>query len=446
MADGKCAFPRVQRSLRWWDSLAASCAKGADCPSRVVPDKECQMAAPITVRCAGYFHATRGGVDAGEATLRMKSATQGTLAFGGKTWKLKGSASGKTFHGTVPGSVVDLKIQSRSQLTGTVDGSKLDLSRNVVRPIPAAELAQSDAGPTGAMKATMDATPDYQAAVGDTTTFWYAFGPVLYRGRLDGSARVICIASDPGPAECLPFARRTLVGDSGQKVQGFLAKLGLTRSYVLVNAYAVAMHPGAKTKGLQVLKTNVAIKTARHNLYNALLAGGAVQAVITFGDQASTAYQLWAASNPAGAAVAACHLNHPANVDRKATSNDPHLKTWAKAITKRRTLVTADAGGDPTGPNYGAYFTELDYARIPRWDLLSVAPKYFGDDSWGRAANPQHNNCCQRPSPDDGVSLELTPSPGQGVFLRYKYQSGTLKGAKNKSGKNVSVDAFGIPV
>jgi hypothetical protein len=105
-------------------------------------------------------------------------------------------------------------------------------------------MAQSDAGPTGAMKALMDATPDYQSEVGDSTTFWYAFGPVLYRGRLDGSARVLCIASDPGPTECLPFARRTLIGDSGQKTQGFLAKLGPTRLYVLVNAFAVAMRPG----------------------------------------------------------------------------------------------------------------------------------------------------------------------------------------------------------
>jgi hypothetical protein len=45
--------------------------------------------------------------------------------------------------------------------------------------------AQSDPGPIGAIKAIMDATPDYRRAVGDATTFWYAFGPVLYRGRLD---------------------------------------------------------------------------------------------------------------------------------------------------------------------------------------------------------------------------------------------------------------------
>jgi uracil-DNA glycosylase len=63
---------------------------------------------------------------------------------------------------------------------------------------------------------------------------WYDWRPVFYRGRLDGSARVLCIASDPGPTERV--AGRTLVGHAGQRVQGFLHKLGLTRSYACLNA------------------------------------------------------------------------------------------------------------------------------------------------------------------------------------------------------------------
>ena len=43
--------------------------------------------------------------------------------------------------------------------------------------------------------------------------FWTAWGPIFYRGRLDGSARLLCIASDPGPTERI--AHRTLVGDAG---------------------------------------------------------------------------------------------------------------------------------------------------------------------------------------------------------------------------------------
>ena len=75
-----------------------------------------------------------------------------------------------------------------------------------------------------------------------------------------------------------------------------------------------------------------------------------------------------------------------------------------------------------------------------------MAPAYVGDDSWGRGATPRHNNCCERPSPDDMVSLLLSPPAGQGEFLQYRYQNGKLAGAKRNDGTNVTVDAFGIPV
>ena len=34
--------------------------------------------------------------------------------------------------------------------------------------------------------------------------FWFDWGPIFYRGRLDGSARVLCVGSDPGPTERIP--------------------------------------------------------------------------------------------------------------------------------------------------------------------------------------------------------------------------------------------------
>ena len=141
------------------------------------------MAVPSTVSAVGYFQVKRAGTPAGEAILRMKNAKQGTLTLGGQRWRLQGDSATKTFHGTAPGSKVDLKILTRNVLKGSVDGATLELTRAVLRPIPAAEMAQFDAGPEGAMKTFMDATPDYKLAMGDSTTFWYEFGPVLYRGR-----------------------------------------------------------------------------------------------------------------------------------------------------------------------------------------------------------------------------------------------------------------------
>jgi len=61
------------------------------------------------------------------------------------------------------------------------------------------------------------------------------FGPVFYRGRLNGAARVLVLGQDPGTDELL--GHRSLVGQSGQRVQRLLGKLGVTRSYVMFNAF-----------------------------------------------------------------------------------------------------------------------------------------------------------------------------------------------------------------
>src|ERR671916_1534730 len=99
-------------------------------------------------------------------------------------------------------------------------------------------MTEFDVGPPQEFAEIFARSPNYEPY---KEHFWYDWGPVFYRGRLDGSARVLCVASDPGPTERI--AGRTLVGDAGQRVQGFLARVGLTRSYALVNAYAYALLP-----------------------------------------------------------------------------------------------------------------------------------------------------------------------------------------------------------
>ena len=66
------------------------------------------------------------------------------------------------------------------------------------------------------------------------------WGPIFHRGRLDGSARVLVLGQDPATHETI--CRRILVGEAGQRLQGFLAKLGITRSYVLVNAFLYSVY------------------------------------------------------------------------------------------------------------------------------------------------------------------------------------------------------------
>ena len=70
--------------------------------------------------------------------------------------------------------------------------------------------------------------------------FRVEWGPIFHRGRLDGTARVLVIGQDPAAHETV--VRRILVGEAGQRVQGFLARLGITRSYVMVNTYLYSVY------------------------------------------------------------------------------------------------------------------------------------------------------------------------------------------------------------
>jgi uracil-DNA glycosylase len=215
---------------------------------------------------------------------------------------------------------------------------------------------------------------------------------VFYRGRLDGSARVLCVASDPGPTERV--AMRTLVGDAGQRVQGLLTKIGLTRSYVCLNAFVYALHPSSFSEGRKILRDQKQLDW-RNELFDKVK-GPNLQAIIAFGAQAQDAVGLWGGE----AGLPVFKVPHP-------SSRDPQklLDAWRDAVTKLRAIVTPDPDGNPTVANYGNTFREGDYSRIPLRDLPFGVPEFLGDDSWGRKAIPRHNNSVRRPRPDDEHTL-----------------------------------------
>ena len=70
--------------------------------------------------------------------------------------------------------------------------------------------------------------------------FRVEWGPIFHRGRLDGSARVLVIGQDPAQHETI--VRRILVGEAGRRVQGFLSKLGITQSYVMLNTFLYSVY------------------------------------------------------------------------------------------------------------------------------------------------------------------------------------------------------------
>lgn len=260
-------------------------------------------------------------------------------------------------------------------------------------------MIEFDKGPLQPFARIFAACPDYGEL---KRHFWYDWGPVFHRGRTDGSARILCVASDPGATERI--AARTLVGDAGQRVQGFLAKLGLTRSYLLLNAFSYALIPSQAGQGDNVLAQPEQLAW-RNRLFDLALTPR-TQAIVAFGAQARRAIDLW----PGKGGTPVVEVPHPSSRDE-----DVLLERWREAIVRLRALVTPDDDGDPGLPNYGTEFLESDYARIPARDLPFGVPPFLGDDAWGRARHPRQRSSVHRPSPDDRHTLIwVAPDTGAG--------------------------------
>jgi uracil-DNA glycosylase len=245
-------------------------------------------------------------------------------------------------------------------------------------------MVEFDPGPPAEVAEHFDRVPSYAS---HRDLFWYDWGPVFYRGRLDGSARLLCIASDPGPTERI--AGRTLVGDAGQHVQGFISKLGLTRSYTCVNAYAYALLPSRSMSAIPILSETEQLSW-RNELFSMII-GAELQSIVTFGLQARIAVEQWTTAP----AVMIKKVPHPSS--RAALKL---ITEWRSAVADLRTVITPDPDGDNSGLNYGERFSESDYAPIPRGDLPFGVPSWLGDDARGRQSRPKRRNTVERDPTD----------------------------------------------
>ena len=254
-------------------------------------------------------------------------------------------------------------------------------------------MIQFDKGPTAAFTKHFAALPDHTAI---KDNFWYDWGPVFYRGRLDGSAKVICVASDPGPTERI--AGRTLVGNAGQRVQGFLSKIGLSKSYVCVNGFAYALFPSHLSDGIKIIA--LPELTAWRNKLFDMLHTPKLQAIVAFGDVAKKAVKLWDKKGN----LPVFETYHPSYHSGGAAGEKKMLTDWNRVVQGLRAVVTPDKGAAANLPLYGEKFAEQDYAAIPQADLPYGMPDWFGNDAWFRKNHGM--NSVSRPSPDDRHTLE----------------------------------------
>jgi uracil-DNA glycosylase len=215
--------------------------------------------------------------------------------------------------------------------------------------------------------------------------FRVEWGPVFHRGRLDGSARVVVIGQDPAQHEVI--TRRILVGAAGQRTQGFLAKLGVESSYVLVNTFLYSVYGQG---GGERHADDPAIAAYRNRWLNALLVGGDVEAVVALGRLAGQAFQAWK-DTPAGQGVdiAFERVTHPTapessaggDPDRYAEAIRSMLRNWNGALERLRPAVRHPDVDRDLVP-YGEALTSDDYGAIPERDLPAGLPEWMRSRAW----------------------------------------------------------------
>ncbi|HET7487590.1 MAG TPA: uracil-DNA glycosylase family protein [Acidimicrobiales bacterium] len=214
--------------------------------------------------------------------------------------------------------------------------------------------------------------------------FRVEWGPIFHRGRLDGSARVLVLGQDPAAHETV--ARRILVGEAGQRVQGLLAKAGIERSYVMVNTFLYSVYGQG---GGERHHADEAIAAYRHRWLD-LLAGDKVEAILALGGLADGAYQQWR-KTPKGAASTAVYVpvKHPTYPESasaagqlsKAAATKKLLDNWNAALPVLRQAVTPDVE-TPLVP-YADRFTPADLRVIPEADLPPGLPDWMRSlDAW----------------------------------------------------------------
>ncbi len=235
----------------------------------------------------------------------------------------------------------------------------------------------------------------YRSLVGDypdadvypLDSFRVEWGPVFHRGRLDGSARVLVLGQDPATHEAI--ARRVLVGEAGQRVQGLLTRLGIDHSYVFVNTYLYSVF--GQRRGERHIDDEP-ITTYRNRWLDAIVADQPIEAIITLGHLADTAYHKWRAT-PKGAANTAAYGNvlHPTYPDsasrsQKLTKAEAFARlcaSWNAVLDLLHPVITPDTPVPLR--HYGTTIVKDDLTAIPPADLPPGLPDWmFALATWAR--------------------------------------------------------------
>ena len=192
------------------------------------------------------------------------------------------------------------------------------------------------------------------------------FGPVYYRGRLDNTARVLILGQDPSTDEIL--AQRAFVGASGQRLQRFLNKVGINRSYLILNTFLFSIFDQFDNE-MEAISLEDEIRDYRHRLLDTAIARNPIEAIITLGNGPRHAIQNW--NNPTGLTI--FNLVHPAAPEATA------FPSWNTQLPLIEQHLTADDSALVDLSIYeGSWRRSAHVAEIPRYDLNFGVPSWHG--------------------------------------------------------------------
>jgi uracil-DNA glycosylase len=138
-------------------------------------------------------------------------------------------------------------------------------------------------------------TPNYRglglAVVGREAFRWH-HGPMFFRGRLDGSARVLVVGQEGAQDESL--SHRSFTGGTGARLQYLLRFLGFDRSYLFLNSFVYPIF-GQYTQDLRPLAQDPRSPIAAHRnrIFDKAVIDGDVRLVIAVGRAAKESVATW---------------------------------------------------------------------------------------------------------------------------------------------------------
>jgi len=216
--------------------------------------------------------------------------------------------------------------------------------------------------------------------------FRVEWGPVFHRGRLDQTARILVVGQDPAQHEAV--VRRILVGTAGRRFQGFLTRLGIDRSYVMINTFVYSVYgQGGGSRNVD----DPLITAYRNRWLDAIVEDQPIEAVLSLGVLADQSVKLWQAQTTAGKAFSGVvtTMRHPTYPDSASASGKitraaamaEMLRTWNAALDKLSGHLTPDSPLPLI--HYGTDLSPSDLSVIPERDLPPGLPAWMrSEKTW----------------------------------------------------------------